>query len=183
MLWIIYKEYFNKCTKTSSYIRNLNWYEWVIFLFMMTLTIALYFAYIYFDLFLLLVATSIMGLSGAIYFGNELKKKVKKEIGDFEDLYEKNIFTLRQLLKKRKVYSSSQVDFLLKQIDEELPELKISEGIFKTFYTIGTVIIIPIVTMIIKWILDKYSYGYFIAMQLILLLIMIISLFNMETFY
>jgi hypothetical protein len=179
MLWVIYKDYFDKSIKTSNYIRYLNWYVWVIFAFTMLLTIGLYIAYIYYNLFWLQFTTYIFGAAGGFYFGNELRKKVKNDVGEFEDVYDNNLITLRQILKKRGIYSNKQIEFLLKQTDEELTDLKVSEGISKQFITIGTVILIPVITMIIKWILEKYNDGFFIIIQITSIIVMVISLFYM----
>ena len=179
MLWLLYADYYKSSIKTNSYIRYLNWYVWVIFSFIMLLTIGLYVAFIFYQVQWLQIIMGISGAVGGLYFGNELRKTVNKHVGTFEDVYDKNIITLRNILENRKVYSSAQIDHLINQINDELPELKVSENILKPYYTISTVLLIPTLTILTKWLLDKQTNGVITVIMITALLVMVFSLFYM----
>lgn len=120
-----------------------------------------------------------MAAGGGLYFGNELRKTVIKHVGTSEDIYDHNIITLKQILNKRKINKLSQIDILLEQMKDELPRLKVSESILKPFYTISTVLLIPTVAMLTKWLLDKYTNGLIVVIQITALIVMIFCLFYM----
>jgi hypothetical protein len=179
MLWLLYKDYFKETIKINSYLPKLKWYVWLIFSLLMISTIGLFVTFIILDMMWFQVVASTIGASGGFYLGNELRRTVRKEVGTYEDIYDNNLITLRQIMQKRKIHNNNQIDFLLQQIDDELQDLKVSDGVFKQFYTIGTVILVPILTMLVKWILDKYTGGYYIVILITSILIMIISIFHM----
>lgn len=179
MLWLIFGDYDKKSVKTSEYIRFLNWYVWVIFAFIMMLTVGFYITSIYFDVYWIQILMFITAISGGLYFGNELRKTVNKHVGSYEDIYDNNIITLRQILKQRKISHVSQIDLILEQLKDELPALKVSDSILKPFYTLSTVLLIPTIAMLTKWLLDKSTNGLIVVIQITALIVMIFCLFYM----
>jgi Na+/melibiose symporter-like transporter len=72
------------------------------------------------------------------------------------------------------------LNLLIEQIDEELPKLKTIESLIKPFYSLSTIVVIPIVTMLVKWILDsKEAEGAYLVILILFMIIMIFSLFYM----
>ncbi|RRJ66079.1 hypothetical protein EHV15_26570 [Paenibacillus oralis] len=179
MLWLIYRDYLKQNVRVTSYAKFLNWYVWVIFSFMMLITGGLFICYLFYENSWLVILLLVSGFSGESYFGYELRKSAVKHIGTTEENYEHDINVLRIILNQRNVNSISQIEQLLNQIDDELPNLKVSENILKPFYTITTVILVPILSLFIKWLLDKDHNGFLIIIQIVALCSMIFSLFYM----
>ncbi|OUQ85225.1 hypothetical protein B5G50_27950 [Brevibacillus brevis] len=179
MIWIIYSDYLNGNVRVNSYVRYLKWHVWAIFLLVLLITIGLFIAFIYYDLYWVLWITCLTGGVGGLFFGNEIRKVVSQHVGTHEDIYEHNIITLRQILIRRNLYNINKIDLLILQVDEELPDLKASERQLKSMYTFSTILLIPILTLLIKWILDKYTEGWLIVSQLITLIIMIFGIYFM----
>lgn len=179
MLWLIYNDYLKENVRFTSYIRFFNWYVWVISSFMMLLTIGLFISYIYVDKTLIFILTVISGGLGGFYFGFELKRVVVKNVGTSKDIHDHDIITLRKVLKDNNINNVAQIDLLLSQIDEELPNLKVSESIVKPLYTFFTLILLPIVSLFVKWLLDKGQEGIIIFLQVFSLIVMIFGLMYM----
>ncbi|ETT52163.1 MULTISPECIES: hypothetical protein [Paenibacillus] len=177
MHWIIFDDYLRDSIRSSTYVRFLRWYVWVVFSFILMLVIGSIFISIFYSYEWVQWLAYLFGSGGGFYFGYELRKVVRSHVGTYEDVYDHNIITLRQILTTRNVHSSDKIDLLVSQIDEVLPQLKSSEKILKSIYTISTILLIPIMTILIKWLLDTYSSdGVFIVLQLVAIAVMVFSL-------
>lgn len=176
MLWLIFSDYFSRSIRVNAYLRFLRWYVWLWFSLKMLFSTGIFFLFIYFDDYWLLALALFIALLGGLYFGNEIRKVVTSQVGTHEDIYDNDIITLRQILIARNVHSENQINALLEQIDDELQTTKLSEQVIKPIYTFMTILLIPISILIIKWVLDKYSEGYLIVLQILALLVMIFTL-------
>lgn len=180
MVWLLYSDYLKESLKTATYIKYLKWYVWVIFLILLLIDVGLYITYLVYSINWLQIVMFVVSIIAGLYFGNEIRKIVTNRVGTYEDVYFNNLAILRNILERRKLYSSNQLNLLIEQIDEELPKLKTTESLIKPFYTLSTIIVIPIVTMLVKWILDsKEAEGAYLVILIFLIIIMIFSLFYM----
>lgn len=177
MLWLIYEDYFKQNVRTTSFVRYIKWYVWFIF-FIFTIG-SLFFLITFFNSgngFFLIGVYICAGISG-IYFGNELKKAVLKNIGDATDVFDNDMISMRNILKQRNINKMEQIDLLISQINEEMPDFKLSEKFLKSIYTISTALLIPILSLLIKWFLDSKDEGIYIVGVVVTLCLMLLGLY------
>lgn len=179
MLWLLYTDYINESIKTTAYVKFLKWYVWVVFFAIICIDIGFYLAFILFDIFWMQWLMLGVAAGAGFYFGNEVRKIIRRKIGTHQDIYHVNISRLRSILIRRNIKTRNQIDLLLEQINEELPKLKTSEPLLKPIYSVSTIIIIPIILVIVKWVIDKNSNGIYLVILLVLITIMVASLYYM----
>lgn len=175
MIWLIYNDYLKKNVRKTSYAKFLNWYVWIIVAFMMFLTVGLLLSYIYADNPLVFILIIIIEGLGGFYFGFELRRKVVKHVGTTKDIHDHDINVLRKVLKDNDIKNIAQIDLLINQIEDELANLKVSESFFKPLYTFATLILLPILSLFIKWLLDKGQDGLIIIAQVLLVIITVLG--------
>ncbi|WP_423475006.1 hypothetical protein [Lysinibacillus agricola] len=124
-----------------------------------------------------LIGTYIFAVSSVGYFANELKKSRLGNIGNNKDVFDHDIISLRSILQKHNIHKIEQIDMLINQINEEMPRLKLSEKFLKSFYTISTVLLMPMLTLMIKWLLDYEDGGIYTVMLVVSLCLMVFGLF------
>src|SRR5690606_38508391 len=135
MLWLIYNDYLKKNVRNTSYVKFFKWYVWVIFAFMMFLITGLFLSSIYSDKAIIFIPIVISGGLGGFYFGLELRRRLVKYAGTSKDIHNRDIITLRKVLRDNGINNVAQIDLLMDQIEDELPNLKVSESFIKPLYT------------------------------------------------
>jgi hypothetical protein len=179
MIWLLYSDYLKESLKTATYMKFLKWYVWVIFSVLMLIDVGLFFAFIVNDIIWLQWVMFIIAALAGLYFGNEIRKVIYNRVGTHEEVYNRNVIILRGILVRRSLHSREQVDLLIEQIDEELPKLKTSDSLLKPIYTFSTIVFIPIITLLVKWILDKHSNEVYLVILIVLIAVMVFSLYYM----
>ncbi|MFG3613177.1 hypothetical protein [Rummeliibacillus stabekisii] len=177
MLWLIYEDYFKQNVRTTSFVRYLKWHIWGIFILFTIGT--LIFLITFFKSnngFFLLGVYICAGISG-VYLGNELKKTILTNVGDTTDVFDNDMISIRNILLQRNINKIEQIDLLINQINEEIPDLKLSEKFLKSIYTISTALLIPILSLLIKWFLDFKDEGIFIVGAVVTLCLMFLGLY------
>lgn len=177
MLWLIYEDYFKQNVNIKFFIRYLKWYVWIIFLILLAGTLFFFYKFLNTQNGWYLATQCVLAALSGSYFGYQLKKSVLSNIGDNTDVFEHNIISMKNVLKQRKIDNIEQIDLLINQINEELPELKLSDKFRKTVYTIGTALLVPSISLVSKWLLDSYDEGIYMVVMVLALVIMIIALF------
>ncbi len=176
MLWLVYEDYF-KQNDMKFFIRYLKWYVWVIFLLLLVGTSFFFYKFISTQNGLYFVIECGFAVLSGGYFGYEMRKSVLSNIGDNTDVFEHKIISMRNVLKQRKIDNMEQIDLLINQINEELPELKLSDKFRKSVYAIGTVLLVPSISLISKWLLDSYDEGIYMVVMVLAIVMMLIGLF------
>ncbi|MGE6515266.1 hypothetical protein [Lysinibacillus sphaericus] len=177
MLWLVYEDYFKQNVNMNFFIKYLKWYVWVIFLLLLAVTWFFFYKFFNTQNGWYLVIECVFAILSGGYFGYEMRKSVLSNIGDNTDVFEHNIISVRNVLKQRKIDNMEQIDLLINQINEEIPELKLSDKFRKSVYTIGTALLIPFISLISKWLLDTYDEGIYMVVMVLALVIMLIALF------
>lgn len=146
MLWMIYRDYFKQKINIKDFLSYMNWRSWFIFAILLFGYLFFWYRFIQTQNVWCQAYMYLVGIVLFIYFFTSLRKAVLKNIGGPDDILDHDVITLRNVLKKRGITSASQMDLLIAQINEELPELKRSEKMKRIFFYIVTVIIIPAAT-------------------------------------
>ena len=177
MLWLIYEDYIKQDVRTTYFVKYLKWHVWVISISLLIITLyCLFKFYLSLNGWILFASCMFAAITGS-YFGNELKKSVLGNVGDGKDIFDHNIISIRNILKRHNISHIEQIDLLINQINEELPELKMSEKVLKAFYTISTALLLPIITLMIKWLLNYNNEGVEIVIILVLISLAILGIF------
>lgn len=125
----------------------------------------------------------IFGISTYVFIYNH-KKSLEKTFGSDYERYKKRIDIIRDVLIKMELYSAEKVKYIIDLNNERKKNWKFSESISKPFATILTTVLIPTITLLLKWIFDhanitndviKYA-G--IVVTIILLLLGLVYLFK-----
>ncbi len=135
-------------------MKYLKWHVWFIFTILILATLVLLIVFFLTENGWILIVTYIFAVGSGGYFGNELNKSRLGYIGNNKDIFAHDIISLRGILQQHNINKIEQIDMLINQINEEIPRLKLSEKFLKTFYAISTGLLIPMLTLMIKWLLD-----------------------------
>lgn len=177
MLWLVYEDYFEQNGNMKFFVRYLKWYVWVIFLILLAVTLFFFYKFLHTQNGWYLVIECVFAVLSGGYFGNEMRKSVLSNVGDNTDVFEHSIISMRNALKQRKIDNIEQIDLLINQINEEISELKLSDKFRKSVYTISTVLLVPSISLISKWLLDTYDEGIYMVVMVLAIVMMLIGLF------
>lgn len=178
MIWLIYEDYFKKKEKIIPLLKELKWYDWIIFLTPLLIAITLFYFSIKDTNWLFLVIYMFLSLISGGYIGYKIRKIKERKYGSEKDIYIRKIEGLKSTLKDFNITKKEQIDILLNQITETVNSLKVSEQIFKTLYSTSTIVILPIILIFLKEFLTKEEY-YGIAISIFAILIAVIGLWLM----
>lgn len=178
MIWLIYEDYFKKKEKIIPLLKELKWYDWIIFLTPLLIAITLFYFSIKDTNWLFLVIYMFLSLISGGYIGYKIRKIKERKYGSEKDIYIRKIEGLKSTLKDFNITKKEQIDILLNQITETVNSLKVSEQIFKTLYSASTIVILPIILIFLKEFLTQEEY-YGIAILIFAILIAIIGLWLM----
>lgn len=178
MIWLIYEDYFKKKEKIIPLLKELKWYDWIIFLTPLVIAITLFYFSIKDTNWLFLVIYMFLSLISGGYIGYKIRKIKESKYGSEKDIYIRKIEGLKNTLKDFNITKKEQIDILLNQITETVNSLKVSEQIFKTLYSTSTIVILPIILIFLKEFLTKEEY-YGIAISIFAILIAVIGLWLM----
>lgn len=178
MIWLIYEDYFKKKEKIIPLLKELKWYDWIIFLTPLLIAITLFYFSIKDTNWLFLVIYMFLSLISGGYIGYKIRKIKERKYGSEKDIYIRKIEGLKSTLKDFNITKKEQIDILLNQITETVNSLKVSEQIFKTLYSASTIVILPIILIFLKEFLTQEEY-YGIAILIFAILIAVIGLWLM----
>ncbi|WP_281486634.1 hypothetical protein [Lysinibacillus sphaericus] len=177
MLWLVYEDYFEQNGNMNFFVRYLKWYVWVIFLLLLAVTLFFFYKLFHTQNGWYFVIECVFAVLSGGYFGYEVRKSVISNIGDKTDVFEHSIISMRNALEQRKIDNIEQIDLLINQINEEISELKLSDKFRKSVYTISTVLLVPSISLISKWLLDSYDEGIYMVVMVLAVVMMLIGLF------
>lgn len=100
MLWLIYEDYIKQDVRTTYFVKYLKWHVWVISISLLIITLyCLFKFYLSLNGWILFASCIFAAITGS-YFGNELKKSVLGNVGDGKDIFDHNIISIRNILKR-----------------------------------------------------------------------------------
>lgn len=106
------------------------------------------------------ISTYIFSIPLGMWMGNKYNKLFIKEYKSHLDNYRNNLTRLEQILINMGLWKKEKIDYLIKQTEEEIKELKLSDKIFKPIAVVINIILIPIIVNLYKWLLDKGGSDY-----------------------
>jgi len=179
MIWLVYEDFRNTRVKIGSSLKYLSPLSWMLLAFLIIVTFGLLALSIYLDINIwLIIITLFLSSTTGLYFGNKLRKLIRSKYGSHEDIYNTNINHLKNILNKRNLYTKTKIESLIEQYNEELPSLKISDKALKPINGIAITFLLPISTLLIKWMLDNKS-GPYLIIVIIMMIVMLLSLYYM----
>ncbi|MED3804404.1 hypothetical protein P4562_21110 [Lysinibacillus xylanilyticus] len=150
MIWLIYEDFFKQNKKTTTIIKSIKWYKWLICFIPFIVSLTLFFIFISKNQWIFFVAYLSLACSSGAYLGYEIKKIKLQKFGTNREIYDKKIESLNNILLNFNITKKEQINILINQINDTITKIKVSEQIFKPFYTICTVVLIPFITLFIN---------------------------------
>jgi len=154
MIWYLLVE-FKKEEKEKSIVLNrfklAFWIKYIVILIPISL----------FDLYAIYINNAMLTFVGLVIFGittyaiiSNDNKSLEKKFGSGFERYKKRIEVIRAVLIKMDLYSEAKVKYLIDLNNERKKGWKFSTNIFRPFATISTALLIPTITLLLKWIFD-----------------------------
>jgi len=178
LIWLIYEDYFKNKEKVTSLLKELKWYNWVIFLVPLLIALTLFYFSIKETNWGFLIIYMLLALISGGYIGYEIKKVKEANYGTEREIYNRKIQRLKDILKGFDITEKDQIDILVNQISENLTSLKLSEQLSKSVYKLSTIVLLPISMLFLKEFTSKEEY-YGVAILIITLILTIVGLWLM----
>lgn len=183
MIWYVFYEYKKLSNiKSKNIIKNVDAKIWIELISLLVLLIILFVLIIKKKILWLIFFELALALFMGGFLGKEIRKVRERLYGSGIEYYSEGLNELRYILKDMNIYSKAKIDILIKEAVNELPELKLSHKIFKPIISFTTIVLVPVLIVVIKWILnrsDSIIEGIKIIGVVVLITSTIMVIFNM----